>query len=215
MGAPIGTSALQKPRCTKSRCQRVADGGRGRHSGLPDAAAGQKERSTGVPAKDHEDWRVTEGPSIGAEPEFTLSDIRLGANFFVTGAMSRNIAARLSTATPTVVESSGRRLADMCGTLRIHDSQFLDEFRGVDLGGCRGVLALLNADEYVVEIFLPPDQFESLLPLLAPAPARAELLIEIERTLDQAVFEELRYFWDDRRSPTIPFNEFKLSVVAG
>jgi hypothetical protein len=162
---------------------------------------------------DHQsDWRVIDGPAIGRDPEFLLSDIRVNAHFFETGNMSRNISARLVTKTPTLVESTGRILPDMPGNLRIHSSRFLSNYRGVEFGPNRGVLALIE-DGYVVELFLPPDQFESLLPLLTPPPPQAGLMIEVDKTLDQKLyFEEDKYFWNDLLSPLVFFNEFELSV---
>jgi len=42
-----------------------------------------------------DDWRVTEGPAIGKEPGFEVSEVHIDLRFFVTGAMSRSIEARL------------------------------------------------------------------------------------------------------------------------
>jgi len=166
------------------------------------------------------DWRVTEGPAIGAEPEFLLSDIELNAHFYVTGGMSRDISASLATSTPTLVESLGRTLPELSGYLRIFDDHpersypglHQGHFESVELGSQRGVLALLAPGHFGVHLYLPPEQFALVLPLLSPAPSRARLRIEIERTLDQNLFEEDKHFWNDRLSPIILFNEFKISV---
>ena len=68
------------------------------------------------------DWRVTEGPAFGVEPEFELSGIQLCANFYVAGSMSRRITAAVTTSTPTLVESLDRTLPQLSGLLTIFDS---------------------------------------------------------------------------------------------
>ena len=167
-----------------------------------------------------DDWRVTEGPAFGVEPEFDLSDIRPGANFYVTGSMSRRITATVTASTPTLVESLDRTLPQLSGFLRIFDDHHrrtitgFGEGKPVDLGPHRGAMWLSSPDRYVVHLYLPPDQFERLLPLLAPAPAAARLRIEVERTLDQGLLDTQLHFWNDRLSPVILFNEFELSLPA-
>lgn len=168
---------------------------------------------------DHaEDWRITEGPAFGVEPEFELSEIRLGANFFVTGSMSRRITARLTTTTPTVIESLGIALPQLCGFFRIFDEQpectvlFMRDGKPVDLGPQRGVLGLVGPDRYAVHLYLPTDQFTRLLPIFAQPPVTARLRIEVERTIDQGVSEPDVHFWNDRLSPVILFNEFEISL---
>ena len=168
---------------------------------------------------DHpEDWRITEGPAFGVEPAFDLSDIRLRANFHATGAMSRSITARLTTATPTRVESLDRTLPELGGFLRILDDhpersvQFLRDGAPVPLGRDRGVLKLVGPDRYDVYLYLPTDQFARLLPMLAPPPLTARLRIEVERTLDQGVVNSDAHFWNDHLSPVILFNEFEISL---
>lgn len=90
------------------------------------------------------DWRVTEGPAFGIEPEFELSGIRLGANFYVTGTMSRRITAVVTASAPTVVESLGRPLSQLAGFLRIFDSHHgrtvtsMEDGMPVDLGVSAG-----------------------------------------------------------------------------
>ena len=79
----------------------------------------------------HHDWRVTEGPAIGAEPEFEFSDIRLNANFIVTGTILRSISASLTTSTPTLVESLGRPLPELFGLLRIFDNHPERSYPGI------------------------------------------------------------------------------------
>ena len=167
-----------------------------------------------------EDWRVTEGPAFGVEPEFELSDIRLGANFTVTGVMLRRITATVTASAPTLVESVGRTLPQLSGFLRIfdgHSQHTITSFGDgmpVDLGPARGALWLRGPDRYVVHLYLPADQFARLLPLMAPAPAAARLRIEVDRTLDQGLLDTQLHFWNDRLSPVILFNEFELSLPA-
>lgn len=165
-----------------------------------------------------DDWRVTEGPAFGVEPEFELSDIRLGANFIVTGSMMRRITAAVTASAPTVVESLDRTLPQLSGFLRIfdnHPGRTLTSFGDgmpVDLGPARGALWLRSPDRYVVHLYLPTDQFALLLPLMAPAPATARLRIEVDRTLDGGLLDTQLHFWNDRLSPVILFNEFELSL---
>lgn len=168
---------------------------------------------------DHpEDWRITEGPAFGVEPEFDLSDIRLRVNFHVTGSISRRVTARLTTATPTCVESLDRTLPELCGSLRIFDDhperavQYLRDGKPVPLGRDRGVLRLVGPDRYDVHLYLPTEQFERLLPMIVSPPATARLRIEVERTLDQGVSPPDVHFWNDRLSPVILFNEFEISL---
>lgn len=162
------------------------------------------------------DWRITEGPAFGIEPEFELSDIRPGANFWVTGSMSRHISAAVTTATPTRVESLGRTLPEIVGLLTIFDEHpgrtmtSVADGMSVELGPERGALWVRSPDRYVVHLYLPTDQFAMLLPLMVPAPATARLRIEVERTIDQGVFEPDSHFWNDRLSPVILFNEFEI-----
>lgn len=166
------------------------------------------------------DWRISEGPAIGIEPEFELSDIRLGANFFVTGGISRSISASLTTSTPTLVESLGRTLPELFGQVRIFDSHpeqsypglYQNHFESIELGSHRGVLALVAPDWFVVHLYLPPDQFAMLLSLLTPAPPKTSLRIEIERSLDQGLLDLEHHFWNDHISPVILFNEFEFGV---
>ena len=166
------------------------------------------------------DWRVTEGPAFGIEPEFDLSDIRVGANFYVTGSMSRRITATVTASAPTLVESLDRTLPQLSGFLRIfddHHGHTLTSFGDgmpVELGPHRGAFWLRGLDRYVVHLYLPPDQFERLLPLMSPAPATARLRIEVERTLDQGLLDSQLHFWNDRLSPVILFNEFEISLPA-
>ncbi|HEX6603389.1 MAG TPA: hypothetical protein VF027_00740 [Sphingomicrobium sp.] len=167
-----------------------------------------------------DDWRVTEGPGIGIEPLFELSQIHLNANFFVTGGMSRNMLALLSTKTPTRVESIDRTLPEMEGLIRIYsdlpERAFTHLFgRGYDsfeLYSQRGVLALVPPDRFAVHLYLPAMQYDLLLPMLARA-SRAMLRIEIERTLDQGLLDDQTHFWNDRMSPIILFNEFEINVL--
>lgn len=164
------------------------------------------------------DWRVTEGPAFGVEPEFELSGIRLGANFFVTGSMSRRITAAVTATAPTRVESLDRALPQLSGFLRIFDSHPERTITGmtdgmpVPLGPHRGALWLRGPDGYVVHLYLPADQFDRLLSLMAPAPLAARLRIEVERTLDQGLLDTEVHFWNDRLSPVILFNEFEISL---
>lgn len=166
------------------------------------------------------DWRVTEGPAFGIEPEFELSGIRLGANFYVTGTMSRRITAVVTASAPTVVESLGRPLSQLSGFLRIFDSHHgrtvtsMEDGMPVDLGGQRGAMWLRGPDRYVVHLYLPTDQFDRLAPLMTPAPATARLRIEVERTLDQGLLNTQEHFWNDRVSPVILFDEFEISLPA-
>ena len=167
-----------------------------------------------------DDWRVTEGPAFGVEPEFDLSDIRLGANFIVTGVMLRRITATVTASAPTLVESLDRTLPQLSGFLRIFDDHHGRTITGfgdgmpVDLGPHRGAMWLRGPDRYVVHLYLPPDQFEKLLPLMSPALATARLRIEVERTLDQGLLDTQLHFWNDRLSPVILFNEFEISLPA-
>ena len=71
-------------------------------------------------------------------------------------------------------------------------------------------MGLVGPDRYLVHLNLPPDQFAMLLPLFAPAPATARLRIEVERTIDQGLFEPGIHFWNDRVSPVILFDEFQI-----
>jgi hypothetical protein len=168
---------------------------------------------------DHErDWRVTEGPVFGIEPEFELTAIRSGANFFVTGSMSRRITADLTTSTPTLVESAGVALPRLTGSLAVYDEHpercVLLPRKGppTPLGNHRGILGMITPDRYLVILYLPPDQFARLLPLLCPASPRAMLRIEVDRTLDQGLLDSQSHFWDDRASPVILFNEFEITL---
>lgn len=164
------------------------------------------------------DWRVTEGPAFGIEPEFELSDIRLGAKFVVTGSMMRNISAAVAARAPTLVESLNQTLPELSGVLEIFDSQpqrtlmRFGEGNPVDLGSTRGAMWLSGPGRYVVHLYLPPDQFQALLALFAPPPAAARLRIEVDRTLDQGLLDSQSHFWNDRLSPVILFNEFEISL---
>jgi hypothetical protein len=166
----------------------------------------------------HEDWRVTEGPAFGVEPEFALSDIRSGANFIVTGAMLRRITATVTASAPTLVESLDRTLSQLFGVLEIfdgHSEHTITSFgdgMGVETGTARGAMWLRSPDRYVVHLYLPTEQFARLLPLMAPAPATAKLRIEVDRTLDNGLLDTQLYFWNDRLSPVILFNEFEISL---
>ncbi len=170
---------------------------------------------TGLPESD---WRVTEGPAFGVEPAFELSDIRPGANFFVTGSMSRRVTAVATATAPTLVESLGRTLPQLSGFLRIFDSHpertvtAMGDGMPVPLGPHRGALWLRAPDRYVVHLYLPAAQFDGLLPLIVPAPSAARLRIEVERTLDQGLLDTDLHFWNDRLSPVILFNEFEISL---
>lgn len=165
-----------------------------------------------------DDWRVTEGPAIGLEPELELSEISFQANFYVTGGMSRMIGARLSTITPIPVESLGRSLSELNGYIRIFDhlpahtypGLFPDHFGHVELAEQRGAMAML-AEHFAMHLYLPPDQFALSLPLFSAPSRKAQLRIEIERTLDQGLLDNEKLFWNDRLSPVILFNEFQLS----
>jgi hypothetical protein len=167
-----------------------------------------------------DDWRVTEGPGIGREPLFELSDIHLNASFFVTGGMSRNMLAALSTKTPTRVESIDRTLPEMEGFIRIYSNlperSYTHLFgRGYDsfeLDSQRGVLAFVPPDKFGVHLYLPAAQYDLLLPMLARA-SKAMLRIEIERSLDQGLLDNEVHFWNDRMSPIILFNEFEIIVL--
>jgi hypothetical protein len=167
-----------------------------------------------------QDPRVREGPAIGIEPQFELSNVELNANFYVTGSMSRSMTASLATSTPTIVESLGRSLPELSGLLRIFDNQpnetypglYEDHFGSMALGSQRGFLAIRAPDWYVVHLYLPPDQFAALLPLLCAGPT-AMLRIEIERTLEEGLLDNEIHFWNERLSPVIRFNEFQISVA--
>ena len=177
------------------------------------------------------DPRVTEGPAIGREPEFELSDIWLHSSFSVVGTMSRKMSANLSTSSPTMVESLGRKLSELRGLIQIYndlpDKTFYHLFGGAydsfELFGHRGVLAMvplaeftrIPAEGFLVHLYLPPDQFAALCPALTSAERNARLYIEIERTVEQNVYEEDVHFWNDRISPLILFNEFRLDVPVG
>lgn len=162
------------------------------------------------------DWRVDEGPAIGIDPVFDLSAIGAEARFYAHGSMSRRIIAKISTPTPTMVESLGRPLATMSGLLTIFDSRqdqtgMFSGLRGpVEPGANRGALGLTGLDRYAVHLYLPPDQFAALLSLFAPAPPSARLRIEVERTLNQGLFDEDSHFWNDRLSPVVLFNAFDI-----
>lgn len=165
-----------------------------------------------------DDWRVTEGPAIGSEPVFDLSGIMTLASFSVTGWMGRRVQAVLSTVTATVVESSGLLLSAMPGLLRIFDSPAERAAVGwhhgdretVPLDGARGAIAVFG-ERYGIDLHLPPEQFDALLPMLAGAQS-ARLRIEVERTLDQGLLDDQKLFWNDRLSPRIVFDEFEISV---
>lgn len=168
---------------------------------------------------DHlEDWRVTDGPAFGVEPEFELFNIRLGMNFIVTGTTSRRITASVTASEPTLVESLGRTLPQLSGSLRIFDGQrgrtitSMGEGTPVELRGQRGAMWVRSPDRYVVHLYLPSEQFEKLLPLVTPAPATARLRIEVDRTLDQGLLDTQSHFWNDRQSPVVLFNEFEISL---
>jgi hypothetical protein len=173
-----------------------------------------------VAAHPDDDWRVTDGPAFGIEPEFELSNIRPKAHFIETGVMFRLITADLTASAPTLVESLNRTLPQLSGFLRIVDSHptgaiaSIGEGGLIDLGPQRGVLGLHSPDAYVVKLHLPTDQFEMLLPLMVPAPATARLRIEVDRNLDQGLLDNERHFWNDRLSPVILFNEFEISLPA-
>lgn len=166
----------------------------------------------------HDDWRITEGPAIGIEPEFALSDVELTANFFVTGTMSRAVTAKLTTATPTRVESVDRLLSEFAGRLHIFDSHpnrsypglYPGHFDSIELGEQRGALALLAPNRFAVHLYLPADQFAALLPLVTSS--GMQLRIEVERTIDQGLPDEQAFFWNDRVSPVILFNEFRIAA---
>ena len=176
---------------------------------------------------DH-DWRVTEGPSIGREPEFELSDIRFHSSFSVTGTMMRSASASLSTGSPATVHSLGRPLSELSGFIRIYDhlpeETFYHLFGGAydsfELHSHRGVLAMVPLEaftrvppeSFLLHLYLPDEQFSALLPMLAAARGKPRLYIEIERTLDQNVFEEDGHFWNDRVSPLFLFNEFRFDI---
>jgi hypothetical protein len=169
------------------------------------------------------DWRVTDGPAIGYDPVFIISEIRPYANFYAPGSMSRGVYASLSTSTPTRVESVDRTLPELSGHLAVFDSHpdrsyaglYPGHFDFIDLGIHRGALAVHPPDRYVVHLYLPPDQFADLLPLLLCGSPQMQLTVEIDRTLDQGLLDSQSYFWNDRRSPVIPFNEFRVNVFAG
>ena len=166
------------------------------------------------------DLRVTDGPAFGVEPEFDLSNIRLGMNFVVTGSILRRVTATVTASAPTLVESLGHTLPQLSGFLRIFDGHESRTITGmgdrmpVDLEGQRGAMWVRSPDQYVVHLYLPTDQFERLLPLMTPAPATARLRIEVDRTLDQGLLDSQSHFWNDRQSPVILFNEFEISLPA-
>ena len=165
------------------------------------------------------DWRVTDGPAIGLDPAFVLSDIEGLANFWITGSMSRRISARVAARTPLRVESIGIPLTDLQGLLTIYDEHpdrsnaglCAGHFDSVDLTHHRGGLAIHPPGGFAIHLYLPEGQFERLLPLLA-ARSTARLQIEVDRTLDQALSEEESLFWNDRVSPVVLFEEFRISV---
>lgn len=174
------------------------------------------------------DWRVTEGPAIGREPEFELAELRLHSQFNVTGTLTQSVTALLSTSSPAVVESLGCSLSELRGFIRIYDHLpdeayshlFGGPYDSFKLGSNRGVLAMVPLERFtrappesfLIHLYLPPDQFAVLVPMVACARANPQLYIEIERTLEQNVFEEDVHFWNDRLSPLILFNEFRLDV---
>lgn len=166
------------------------------------------------------DWRVTEGPAIGREPVFVLTNIRLSANFYITGTMSRGIVATLATSTPTRVETVNRSMSEMTGFIRIFDEiperSYLPLFQGppggIELRASRGVLWIVPPDRFAVDLYLPPHQFEKLIALFSCGCAEAELRVEVDRSLDQGLCDEDVYFWNDRLSPVVLFNEFEITV---
>jgi hypothetical protein len=169
------------------------------------------------------DWRVTEGPAIGTEPIFDLSDIVVDLHFFVTGGMSRSIYAKLATTSPTRVESTGSTLSELEGQLQIHDGLpeksypglYPEHFGSIALGQNRGVLALPVPDMFIVHLYLPPEQFAATLSTLVQARGSTVLRMEIDRTLDQALPYEECFFWNDILSPVILFNEFGILTSVG
>lgn len=162
------------------------------------------------------DWRVDEGPVIGIEPAFDLSAIQSEARFHAPGSMSRRITAEISTTTPTMVESVGQPLSIMSGLLTIFDSHedrvglFSGLRKPVEPGANRGAMGLTTPGRYAVHLYLPHDQFAALLPFFVPAPPSARLRIEVERTLNQGLFDEDSHFWNDRLSPVVLFNAFDI-----
>lgn len=174
------------------------------------------------------DWRVTEGPAIGREPEFELADVRLNSQFNASGTLIQSASALLLTSSPTLVESLGCSLSELRGFIRIYDHLpdetyyhlFGGSYDSFELGSNRGVLAMVPLESctrvppesFLVHLYLPQDQFAALLPMLASAHGNPRLCIEIDRTLEQNVFEEDVYFWNDRLSPLILFNEFRLDI---
>jgi hypothetical protein len=187
---------------------------------FPMSSAHQLERSTFMANEVQTDWRVTDGPAIGIEPEFEITAVVVSADFYVAGSMSRHILAAIRTSTPTFVESLGRTLPEFTGHLRVYSQHpersypglYPDHFGATMLGPNRGALAILPPDRYVVHLYLPLDQFEMVLPVLTCSARIARLRIEIDRTLDQGLIDSQEHFWNDRISPVILFNEFSISV---
>ena len=121
------------------------------------------------------DWRVTDGPAIGRAPLFDLSEIRLRADFYATGAMSRSIMADLSSTSPMWLERLERHLAELPGYLEVFEALpeasypglYPDLFQSIALNGQRGALAAVAPDHYAIHLYLPPDQFAELAPAAA------------------------------------------------
>ena len=164
------------------------------------------------------DWRVTDGPAIGRAPLFDLSEIRLRADFHASGAMSRSIMADLSSTSPMWLERMECHLAELPGYLEVFEALpeksypglYPDLFESIALDGQRGALAAVAPDHYAIHLYLPPDQFAAILPLVGTAQRRARLLIDIDRTIDQGLPDEECHFWNDWLSPVVLFNEFSL-----
>ena len=70
----------------------------------------------------------------------------------------------------------------------------------------------VSPESFLIHLYLPREQFAALLPMLASAHCNPKLYIEIDRTLEQNVLEEDLHFWNDRLSPLILFNEFRLEI---
>jgi hypothetical protein len=175
-----------------------------------------------MPEVDGQDWRVTEGPAIGLAPEFLLWDMLASASFYETGSMSRRISARASAQTPLMVESVGRKLSELEGALTIYDylpdqshaGLCPDHFDSVKLDSNRGALALHPPGRFMIHLYLPPDQFELLLPIIAPRFGPLVLQIEVERTLDQGLPDQDMLFWNDQAAPVVLFNEMYITDLA-
>lgn len=132
--------------------------------------------------------------------------------------MSRPIIARLTTTTPTLVESLGKTLPLLCGFLRIIDEHpestalFLRDGKPVDLGPERGVLGLIGPDRYAVHLYCRPISSRGSYQG-SPSLSRRRGCASRSKGLSiRACSTRKIHLWNDRLSPVILFNEFELSL---